>query len=207
MMPDRAAALSEFNVSRETFNRLEIFADLLKRWNPRINLVSRNSLKDLWTRHIVDSVQVFRCVEVKGHWVDLGSGGGFPGMICAIMAADESPDTRFTLVESDQRKSAFLRSAARECGVKCNVLSRRIETIDPLEADILSARALADLSVLLSYCQRHLRDTGIALFPKGATWQKEVDEARKQWNFEAEPITSLTEPQAVILKIKGVSRG
>ncbi|KUJ78050.1 16S rRNA (guanine(527)-N(7))-methyltransferase RsmG [Ruegeria marisrubri] len=207
MTPEQLAGFSDLDVSRETFDRLTVFATLLERWNPRINLVSRNSLKDLWTRHILDSVQVFRCVEAKGHWVDLGSGGGFPGMVCAIMAAEEAPDAHFTLVESDQRKAAFLRSAARECRAKCTVLSRRIEKIAPLEADILSARALADLTVLLSYCDRHLRDTGVALFPKGATWEKEVAEARKQWNFAAEPITSLTEPQAVILKIKGVSRG
>ncbi|TMV07196.1 16S rRNA (guanine(527)-N(7))-methyltransferase RsmG [Ruegeria sediminis] len=207
MTGDKAAVFAELDVSRETFDRLSTFADLLERWNPKINLVSRNSLKDLWRRHILDSVQVFRCVEARGHWVDLGSGGGFPGMICAILAIDEAPDVRFTLVESDQRKSAFLRSAARECGASCTVLSRRIEAVEPLGADILSARALADLSDLLAYCERHLRDTGTALFPKGASWKKEVEDARNQWNFQVDPITSLTEPQAVILKIKGVSRG
>lgn len=197
----------KLNVSRETMERLEIFSNLLKRWNPKINLVSKNSLSELWDRHILDSVQVFRCVDVQGHWVDLGSGGGFPGMICAILAKESSPETRFTFVESDQRKSAFLRNAARECGASCTVLSRRIEAIDPLNADILSARALADLKTLLSFCNRHLRQDGTALLPKGENWKKEVSDARKEWKFEAEPITSITEPQAVILKIKGVSRG
>lgn len=200
----------EFNaldVSRETLDRLTTYVELVKRWNPKINLVSRKSLEDIWNRHILDSVQVFRCATSFRIWADLGSGGGFPGMVCAIMAADEAPQVRFQFVESDQRKSAFLRNVARECGVHCEVISKRIEAVDPLGVDILSARALADLKTLLSFCDRHLSESGLALLPKGANWKKEMDEAREEWKFDAEPITSLTEPQAVILKIKGVSRG
>ncbi|WP_420585538.1 16S rRNA (guanine(527)-N(7))-methyltransferase RsmG [Ruegeria sp.] len=195
------------DVSRETFSRLETYVELVQRWNPKINLVSRNSLAEIWTRHILDSVQVFRCAGPFINWVDLGSGGGFPGMVCAIMAIEEAPNARFTFVESDQRKSAFLRSVARECGANTSVISKRIETVDPLRADILSARALADLGTLMSFCDRHLSKSGTALLPKGASWKKEVDSAREEWNFDCEPITSLTEPQAVILRIKGVSRG
>lgn len=199
--------LDALDVSRETFERLSLYVDLVKRWNPRINLVSRNSLNDIWIRHILDSVQVFRCAERFETWADLGSGGGFPGMVCAIIAVEEAPNAHFQFVESDQRKSAFLRNVARECGVSCQVISKRIEAIDPLGADILSARALADLNTLLSFCDRHLSEPGTALLPKGANWKKELAEAQEEWKFEAEPITSLTEPQAVILKIKGVSRG
>lgn len=194
------------NVSRETFDRLSIFTELVKKWNPRINLVSKRSLDNLWTRHIIDSIQVFRNAPVGGLWVDLGSGGGFPGMICAILGAEEMPDTRFICVESDQRKSAFLRSAARECGVNCQVISQRIEVLDPLNADILSARALTDLTGLLGFAERHLKSGGTALFPKGANWKKEMQEAAKQWSFSYDAVTSLTEPQAVLLKITGVTR-
>lgn len=195
------------NVSRETLERLKIYVDLVNRWNPKINLVSRSSLEDIWNRHILDSVQVFRCAGPFDSWADIGSGGGFPGMVCAIMAVEEAADSHFQFVESDQRKSAFLRNVARECGVKCRVISKRIETVDPLMADVLSARALADLRTLLSFCARHLSDSGTALLPKGANWKKELFDAQEEWKFDAEPITSLTEPQAVILKIKGVSRG
>ena len=198
---------SKFDVSRETFDRLDTYVELVKRWNAKINLVSRNSLEDIWDRHILDSVQVYRCATTADTWVDIGTGGGFPGMVCAIMALEESPNTRFQFVESDQRKSAFLRNVARECGVTCQVISKRIESVDPLEANILSARALADLRTLLSFCDRHLSENGTALLPKGANWKKELSEAQEEWKFDVEPITSLTEPQAVILKIKGVSRG
>ena len=198
--------LKTLDVSRETYDRLVVFERVIQKCNRRINLVSRSSLDQLWTRHIFDSIQVFRCVEPPRTWVDIGSGGGFPGLIIAILCADESPDTDVTLIESDQRKSAFLRTAARECGVKVKVLSERIETAEPQQADVLSARALADLSALLAFSERPLLPDAISLFPKGERWKKEVDNAREQWRFEAEPVRSLTEEEAVILKIRGVVR-
>lgn len=192
------------DVSRETFAKLGVFDDLLNKWNPRINLVSRKSLPDVWTRHISDSLQVYKCIEAQGHWVDLGSGGGFPGVIVAIVASVENPDLRVTLVESDQRKSAFLRAVLRETGSVGTVITDRIENVDPLEADVLSARALADLAKLLDFSQRHLKPAGIALFPKGITWKKEIEHAKQEWNFDFEAVKSVTEPSAVVLKIKGV---
>ena len=201
------ATPDSLNVSRETFERLCAYVALVERWNPSINLVSRNSLRAIWSRHIKDSVQVFRCTDPAPHWVDLGSGGGFPGMVSAIMAIEVAPDMQFTLIESDQRKSVFLRNVARECGANCRVTSRRIEEVEPQNADILSARALADLTHLLSLCDRHLNVDGIALLSKGVSWKSELADARKEWKFVVEPITSFTEPQAAILKIKGVNRG
>ncbi|MFD0910979.1 16S rRNA (guanine(527)-N(7))-methyltransferase RsmG [Ruegeria arenilitoris] len=207
MNGDLCASPDGMNVSRETFEKLSIFVNLLRKWNPKINLVSRSTLPEVWARHIKDSIQVFHLVEPKKQWVDLGSGGGFPGLVCAILASETSPETEFTLVESDQRKSAFLRTVIRETKANCSVISKRIEVVDPLGADVLSARALADLTTLLSFCDRHLKEDGVAVFPKGATWKKEIDAAQREWNFTTETANSLTDPQAVILKIKGVSRG
>ena len=198
--------LKDWSVSRETLARLTIFEKTILKWNPKINLVSKNSLGDLWTRHIVDSIQVFRSISPGKMWVDIGSGGGFPGLIVAILAADETPETLVTLIESDQRKAAFLRTAARECGIKVNVINERIEKVDEQSADVLSARALADLDQLLEFSERHLLPEGTALFPKGVTWKKELESAQQKWCFDVDPITSLTEPNAVILKIRGVTR-
>lgn len=199
--------LAQMNVSRETMDRLHVFEKTLLKWNPKINLVSKASVEHLWKRHIIDSVQVFQCVNTcPKTWVDIGSGGGFPGIIVAILAAEFLPDMQVSLIESDQRKSVFLRSVARECGVSVNVITNRIEQVEPQNAEILSARALADLNVLLGFAERHLSPKGIALFQKGARWKKEVDNAREQWRFDVEPITSLTEADAVILKIQGVAR-
>lgn len=195
------------DVSRETIERLEQYAELLAKWNPKINLVSKATLDDLWDRHFIDSAQIYALAAQNfTHWADLGSGGGFPGLVCAIIAAEHNPPSNFSLIESDARKSVFLRTVAREVGIKVNVITDRIEKATPEKADVLSARALADLSTLLGFAERHLQESGTALLPKGVNWQKEVDEARKSWFFDFEPITSKTESGAVILRIGGISR-
>ncbi|SLN69385.1 Ribosomal RNA small subunit methyltransferase G [Falsiruegeria litorea R37] len=206
MKKDAFERATGLNVSRETFKRLETYVALVKKWNPAINVVSRKSLDDIWPRHIVDSVQLFTCIETSKSWLDLGSGGGFPGAVISILANEFSADTSVTLVESDQRKSAFLRNVSRETSSDFRVISKRIEQVEPQHADVISARALTNLSGLMAFCERHLNPAGVAIFPKGATWKKEVSEAQRDWQFEVDTITSITEPQAVILKIKGIER-
>lgn len=195
------------DVSRETSERLASFEELIRRWNPRINLVSTASMDALRERHIRDSIQVFRCVQPSGLWVDIGTGGGFPGLICAVLAVEEAPDLRVVLVESDKRKASFLRVAAQELGLDCEILAERAEAIAPLGADIVSARALAALSELLNLAGRHLAPDGIALFPKGKRWRDEVSEAQQARPFRFEAIPSVTDRDAVILKIDGASIG
>ncbi|MFG6559090.1 16S rRNA (guanine(527)-N(7))-methyltransferase RsmG [Sulfitobacter sp. 1A15299] len=197
--------LSKLDVSRETFEKLEAFAELVRKWNPRINLVSKSSLGDLWTRHIVDSVQVFKLAEGSGVWVDLGSGGGFPGIVVSILNQEER-HFHVTLVESDQRKCAFLRTAIRELKLEASVKNERIEGIKSLNADVLSARALADLTKLLGFAELHLKPEGTALFPKGQSWQREEEEARRNWTYGLESVPSQTNPEAAILKIKDIAR-
>lgn len=194
------------DVPRETIERLEVYAELLRRWNPKINLVSPSTLVDLWTRHMTDSLQLSGLAKAEGHWVDLGSGGGFPGLVIAIANAD-SPTSTTTLVESDQRKATFLRTVIRETGITADVIARRIETIQPLSGDVLSARALAPLDMLLSFAERHRAVDGICLFPKGETWTQEVAAAEVNWRFRYEAVPSKTNAASVILKIGEFSRG
>ncbi|WP_415184860.1 16S rRNA (guanine(527)-N(7))-methyltransferase RsmG [Phaeovulum sp.] len=195
----------QINVSRETLEGLGHYENLLKRWNPSVNLVSSSSLREVWSRHFLDSAQLFSIADIaQGHWVDLGSGAGFPGLIIAILTRDTGP--RVTLIESDQRKCAFLATVVRELGLDVQILPNRIEKVSPQHADVLSARALAPLSKLLAHAERHLSPTGTAVFPKGERWQSEVSDARKHWTFDAETCPSRTEPAAVVLKIKGVRR-
>jgi len=195
------------NVSRETNDKLKHFANLLAKWNPRINLVSKRSLDELWERHIVDSVQIANFIEDPvDHWVDLGSGGGFPGLVVAILAKEHGFPKKVTLVESDARKCAFLRTVIRETESKASVINDRIERIQPLNADVLSARALADLDLLFGFCELHLVSNGTAVFPKGATWQQELKMAESKWKFEYRVVSSEIEPSAAILGFTGVSR-
>ncbi|SLN33344.1 Ribosomal RNA small subunit methyltransferase G [Roseovarius gaetbuli] len=195
------------NVSRETMDRLETYAELLRKWNPKINLVSKSTIDDLWSRHIMDSAQIYSLApHTVGHWADLGSGGGFPGLVIAIMAADQNSPQKTTLVESDARKCAFLRTVIRETEANAVVLNERIETLPSLAADILSARALGSLELLLSFADRHLAKTGTAIFPKGASWEKELADAQSKWKFDYQLVKSETESGPVIMKITGVSR-
>lgn len=198
--------VAELDVSRETLDRLEQLATLLVKWNPKINLVSKSTLDHLWTRHILDSTQVFRLGKYARHWVDIGSGGGFPGLVAALMADEPGAAESVTMIESDQRKCAFLRTVLRETGSCATVLDQRIEQAPLQNADILSARALADLPTLCGLAERHLDKAGHALFPKGANWQKEVVQARESWSFDLDVIQSKTEPEAVILKLGAIQR-
>lgn len=197
----QAEFFESIDVSRETKERLVKYVALVEKWNPKINLVSKKSIIDIWTRHVADSAQIYRYGNTTGHWVDLGSGGGFPGIVVAILASEAGNQQKVTLVESDKRKSAFLRAAAREVDVKVDVISERIEDIQSLEADILSARALASLDVLIGFASNHLKAAGIALFPKGVTHAEEVRAAQRNWNFELEEFPSKSDTSAVILKI------
>ena len=202
MTPD-LAGISD--VSRETLDRLKTLESLLRKWNAAINLVSKTSIEDAWNRHILDSAQIFSLGGVSGHWVDLGSGGGFPGLVVAAIAAGQGVDLDVTLIESDQRKATFLRQAARKVAPKARILTERIELTPPQRADTVSARALADLPTLLGFAKRHLADTGTALFLKGASWQQEVEQARKHWQFELTVHPSVTDPSGAILAVKALS--
>jgi 16S rRNA (guanine527-N7)-methyltransferase len=198
---------AEINVSRETYERLEVYVALLEKWTPKINLISKATIPDIWARHIHDSVQVYQhAPQGFAHWLDLGSGGGMPGLVVAILAAESSRDHMVSLVESDGRKAAFLRTVLRETGVQGQVLCERIESLPTQDADIVSARALADLSALLSYTEPHLKPGGVALFSKGVTWQNEVEIARREWSFTLEALKSDTEQGSVILRIGDIAR-
>lgn len=204
-MSGAALVVETLGLSEPELRQLQKFSDMVLRWSPRINLISRASAADLWDRHIVDSAQVYLQIPERCEsWVDLGSGGGFPGIVVAILAAHRRPDLQVTLVESDQRKAVFLRQAARELGLGCAILAKRIEELNGLSADVVSARALASLDKLLEMSAPLLAPAGTALFPKGANRAAEIAEARRNWVFSVTEQPSLTEPTAAILKVTGL---
>ena len=194
------------SVSRETFERLEGLEALLLKWNPKINLIARNDLPRMWNRHILDSVQVFHHAHHPyRNWLDFGSGGGFPGLVCAILTLEQSSEVNFQLVESDSRKAVFLRQAAFELGLNVMIRAERIESLKAEAADVISARALASLTDLLRLCEPHLAPQTQLLFPKGRKVEAELTQAGESWEMEVERIPSLTDPEATILRLTGVS--
>lgn len=194
------------NVSRETQDRLEAFVDLVKKWNSRINLISRASLPDLWARHIEDSSQLWGLQDDPSTWVDLGSGGGFPGIVIACHQASSSDASQTIMIESDKRKCVFLNTVIQQLELPARVVGKRIETAPSFHATTLSARALASLDKLLGYAQLQLGSDGTALFSKGATWRKELDDAKEKWRFDCDVIQSTTDANTAILKIKNIKR-
>ncbi|WP_093361583.1 16S rRNA (guanine(527)-N(7))-methyltransferase RsmG [Tropicimonas isoalkanivorans] len=195
------------DVSRETLTRLTVHRDLLAKWNPSINLVAPSTLEASWTRHIVDSAQVYSMTTVsQGQWLDFGTGGGFPGLVCAILAAEHAPGLRFTFVESDKRKCAFLTTVVRETGIAAAIVSQRIETIPRQNANVISARAVAPLWKLLDYALPHLAKGGLCLFPKGERYREEIDAARASFHFQLNDRPSITDPKAVILSLGEIER-
>jgi len=195
------------NVSRETLVRLEEYAALLAKWNPVINLVSKSTLPDVWQRHMRDSAQLWPlCPKGARLWVDMGSGGGFPGIVIAILAAELAPEMRVILIESDQRKATFLRTVAQTLGLELRVESQRAEDVPPLSADVVSARALTALSGLLPLAQRHLAENGVAIFPKGQSAAQELTDALELWQFAVTKTPSETDHQAVVLQIRDIAR-
>ena len=194
------------NVSRETEGALRAFAALVAKWTRKINLIAPASDAVIWDRHIRDSAQLYACAPQNfTHWADLGSGGGFPGLVMAIIAQEKQPAARFTLIESDQRKATFLRTAARELSLSTTVLAERIEAAAPQNADIVSARALAPLDGLLGLVARHLATDGTALLPKGRTAAEEIAKARADWSFVLEDRPSITDPEARILVMQRIA--
>jgi 16S rRNA (guanine527-N7)-methyltransferase len=194
-------------VSRETMQALREFEALVRRWTPAINLISKSSVPVIWDRHIVDSAQLF-ALRPQGaqHWIDIGSGGGFPGLVIAILAQEAAPGMKITLVESDARKSTFLRTAAKSLGLNVDVITDRVELLPNMQAEVLSARALAPLVDLIPYAIQHLAPDGVALFPKGARHSEEVAAARQRWLFDIESRVSVSEPDAAILIIRNIER-
>lgn len=188
-------------VSRETLDRLRAYAELLVKWQPRINLVGPATIPDLWRRHFLDSAQIFPLLP-QGPLVDFGSGAGFPGLVVAVMGAGP-----VHLMESDARKCAFLREAARITGTAVTIHNQRIEKIPAFPAAAMTARALAPLVDLLQLGEKFITPQTVCVFLKGRGAEDELTAASKEWNMSIERRASLTDDSGLILRLKEVHRG
>lgn len=196
----------DWDVSRETSERIGVFRELLEAWNRRINLVSPKDIENLDQRHIQDSIQIYRLVDLPvATWVDLGSGAGFPGLICAILDLEYGNSTHFHLIEADTRKAAFLQETARLTGINATVVPKRIEAAPSLSADIITARALAPLTRLCEYAVPFSHPETLMIFPKGAQSESELTAAQQAWHITCRRVRSSTDPVGTILMLTKVS--
>lgn len=207
-LDDRDRALALTPVSAAVATRLDRYAAILLRTQAHTNLIADSTVPQLWTRHIADSLQLLPLAPNAKTWVDFGAGAGFPGVVIACALAD-TPGVTVHLVESRQKKAAFLREAVEATGAPAEVHAERAENCGDRfagPAQVVMARALASLTVLCGYAAPLIAAGAVGLFPKGQDVEAELTEASKYWNIEAELIPSLTNPEARIVRITGLSK-
>ena len=194
-------------VSRETFDRLRAFEPVFLKWAKGINLSASSTLSEIWTRHIEDSAQLAPLAPEATAWLDLGSGGGFPGLVMGFLLADR-PRGHIDLVESNRKKAGFLSAMVGQFSLPARVHANRIEDLgDRLQGcQVVTARALASLPTLLDLAAPWLASGAIGLFHKGRDYRPEVQQSIQRWGFDLVEHASKTEPQSVILEIRNLRR-
>jgi 16S rRNA (guanine527-N7)-methyltransferase len=205
---DKKAALMLTPVSRETEGRLDRFVDLLLEWQTKTNLVAASTLAQLWSRHVSDSLQLLALAPSAKTWVDLGSGGGFPGIVLACALAEKA-DASVHLIERNAKKAAFLREALRVTAAPGVVHLADIgETVDRIRGpvDCVTARALAPLNVLLGFAEPFVKKGATALFLKGQDVEAELTEATKYWKIKPRLHSSRTGGQGWIVELDEIGR-
>ena len=197
--------VKSLNVSRETLNGFYEYETLLSKWNKKINLVSKNTLVDIWERHFLDSGQIIKHVEASGkRWVDVGSGAGFPGLVVALLLRDRKIDCDLVLVEKNPKKGFFLSEVIRKLKLSVEVVNDNIDTLEPLNADILTARAFSELNNLIEIAFRHRKKEGICLFLKGENYRIELDKTLNYWFFDYDIVDSLSSSSGKIIRVKKI---
>lgn len=202
-MDDINLLKKHLDVSRETEQILENYVSLLLKWNKKINLISPKTENEIWSRHILDSAQLVKYIPSDAkNILDFGSGAGLPGIVLAILTR-----AKVLLVESDIKKCAFLQEAANLLPNKnIVIINDRIENIDVIESDIITARALASLSDLFSLTDNFIYKTKICLFLKGENIVEEIKDVENNYQFDYKLYNSLTNPKSFIIEIKNFAR-
>ena len=193
------------NVSRETLESFCEYEALLSKWNKKINLVSQNTLAQLWNRHFLDSGQIINHVDALGKkWVDVGAGAGFPGLVVALLLRDRKIDCDMVLVEKNTNKVFFLNEVIRKLNLNVKVVNKNVDTIEPLNADIFTARAFSELKNLIELAFRHRKERGICLFLKGENYRFELDKTLNYWFFDYDIFDSVSNSSGKIIRVKKI---
>ena len=184
-----------------------MYESLLKKWNNKTNLVSKKSLSDIWIRHFLDSAQLLNhCRAENRLWLDVGSGAGFPAVVIAAVLRDRGIKADIVLVEKNKTKAIFLGELKRKLGLSFEIICENIEKIEPLKADIISARAFSSLEHLLHLSEYHGKKSSVSLFLKGKNIREELDKTFKIWFFQYDIIRSLSSDDGKIIKINKLKK-
>ncbi len=199
--------MQKYDVSRETFEKLQTYQNLLTEWQTKFNLVSNGSLNDAWNRHFIDSVQLFKYLPKDCKTLlDFGSGAGFPGLVLAVVAAEKTPYLKVTLIESIAKKTLYLKEVAAQLGLDVNIINDRIENIQPQKADVITSRAMTSLNGLLGYACRFCKPETVCIFPKGKKYAEELADAHRHWKFKCKIEASDVSDEGRILIISNLRK-
>lgn len=191
-----------YNVSRETYLKLEKYCQSLSKWQQRFNLVSNTTVSDAWNRHFIDSIQLFSLIPTKAKsLLDMGTGAGFPGMVLAIVANEKAPCLKVTLVESITKKTLYLNYVKDLTDADVEIINGRVEQLKSRHFDVIMARAMTALEDLFVYAYPLLSKKGICIFPKGKKYAEEIAVARNKWFFDCKTVKSCTSDESEILII------
>lgn len=200
--------ISKYNVSRETFDVFSRYINILDEWRQRMNLVSPNSFNEIWTRHIADSYQLYKYLNADTKYVyDIGSGAGFPAIVLAIASQIDGRQTHFKLIESITKKTLYLNDVKEKLSLKnVEIINNRCENLKLKPADVITARAVAELNKLLSFAAPLSDMNTVLIFPKGKSFEQELIEAQKNWRFDVKIDSSEVSNDGVILKISNLRK-
>lgn len=199
--------MKKYNVSRETYDKLERYKALVLEWNNKFNLISKSTEENIWERHIVDSLQLINFItKDDALLLDLGSGAGFPGIVLAIVSQEFFPNLKINLVESIGKKTSFLNVVKKELELDINIYQERIENLKIAKVDVITSRALASLPKLLEYAKPFCKKQTKLILPKGENWAKEEEEASQKWLYNCEIYDSDTSSVGKILRISDLRR-
>lgn len=177
--------MENFTVSHETIGQLKTYLSLLQDWQAKFNLVSKSSLDDAWNRHFLDSMQLYKYIPQSAQTLaDFGSGAGFPGMVLAIIAKENTPYLKVTLIESIKKKTLYLNEVAKATSTPVEIINDRIENLTNIHFDVITSRAMTALNDLLGYAAPFCRKNTVCIFPKGKNYASELAEAHKNWHFK-----------------------
>ena len=198
--------MKKYNVSRETFLKLKAYEASLHEWQNKFNLVSNASLENAWQRHFEDSVQLFKFIPTSARtMLDFGSGAGFPALVLAIMAQEKLPQLKVKLIESIKKKTLYLNAVKELCQLNVDVVNDRIENLPAQKVDVITSRAMCNLNDLLKYSLKFTTKQTLMIFPKGRSYQEELDEARRNWKFDCRIEKNEVSDDGVILLINHLS--
>ena len=205
IITNRDNVAEQLNLSKTIMEKLDKYVGLLETEQSKMNLVGASTLPAVWTRHVLDSAQLFRSFRPSDRVIlDLGSGAGFPALVLAAMDTEGKHD--FHLVESDGKKCAFLNKVIEECSLKAHVHNERIEQMEKFGADVITARALAPLDKLIKYALPFFKPETRCLFMKGVKAREELDAALKKYRFRVEKIQSVSSDEGAILLLSEVKK-